>query len=773
MIHWSDSHLLCGGWLTALLLLLLLAGPDRCFAAAPNDNCATATVIPGAGPFPYLSPKVDITTATINGDPPIGEEFYSTRVIRSVWYTFTPAANAIYTLSTCAGAGATDTTADTVMAIYTSSGGCNGPFVEDGGLDDETCSPQASLTRQLLADTMYYLVVWKFCDNCPEDGLNDVQVMVTATIPPPNDTCATAVALQLNIPVTGTTVGARNNYHVASTNGFTGIDQIPSSAPGRDVVYSFTASRAAEYSFKVTGYETSQDPVLYVGLSCPAGSSNEIAAVSAANRALVSTAEEVMCVPMTAGQKVFVFVDDTQAGNPGSGFVIEATECKREREPNDSPADAVALADETHGSLTPAGDRDFYRLGSYPAGWRAFAMVDGEAARNADFDLRITTYSDTVEYDDDNNDPSFAGGSPNLAGTYLTGGASFVVVDYKIPRPTEPYRLYAVVQPPLESAAVEQEPNDSLIEANSSEQNYFYGRLDGPSPSTDADLYAFGVIEGDLIYLGLDCDPYRTNAPFNGRLELLDSAGIPLVTVNDGAFTSAGGTNASPNTLFGVTPAAPGESLIYRSPVEGTYFARVSASPAAGGSGSGHYLLSIAVNGLAGGGFNRAPELSGAAISTPVVAGVPATLQGTIWELDVMDSPTLTVNWGDGETNTYQYSPGRTDFSLTHTYDTASSNLTVSLIVRDGNGTGNSATIPVRVRPFIAPARFLSIEPLPNNRIRLALVGTPLIQYRVETLDTNNTWSSIGTSAANAAGLLIIEDVSPTNRSRIYRAVGE
>jgi hypothetical protein len=774
-IHWTAPGHPVGRWRAALLLsLFILSGSALSFAAAPpNDNCASATVIPGAGPFPYLSPRADITGATTAGDPPITEDFYKTRVVRSVWYVFTPAVNAIYTLATCAGAGATETTADTVMAIYTSSGGCNGPFVQDGSLDDNVCEPQAALTRPLLADTMYYVVIWKYCDNCPEDGLNDVQLMITATIPPPNDTCATAIALQQNIPVTGTTVGARDSYRLAGTNAFTGIDQIPSSAPGLDVVYSFTAGHAAEYSFKVSGYETSQDPVLYVGLACPAGSSNEIAAVRAANRAIVSSAEEVMCLPMTAGQKVFLFVDDTQTNNAGSGFTLEVNECRREREPNDSPADAADLADEVHGSLNAPGDRDFFKLGSYPAGWRAFAMVDGESARNADFDLRVTTFSDTVEYDDDNNDAAFAGASPNLAGTWLTGGASFLVVDYKIPRATEPYRLYAVVQPPLASASVEQEPNDSLAEANSSEQNYFYGWLNGPSPSTDADTYAFGVAEGDLIFLSLDCDPHRTNAPVNARLELFDSAGIPVAAVNDGAFSSAGGTNVSANTLFGTSPSAPGESLVYRSPVEGTFFARVSASPAAGASGAGRYLLSIARNGLVGGdAFNHAPELSNTTISLPVVAGLSAALQGTIWELDLLDAVTLTVNWGDGATNTYQYTAGQTDFSLTHTY-TASTNLNITLSVRDRSGAGNGATIPVRVRPFIAPARFLSIEHLPNSRIRLALTGTPFIQYRVETLGTNNTWSSLGTSTADAAGLFSIEDLAPVDSSRLYRAVGE
>jgi hypothetical protein len=767
------------------LFLVLLAGWCRHgLAAAPaNDTCATPAVIPGSGPFPYLSPVVDISEATISGDPPIAEDFYKTRVIRSVWYTFTPAVNAVYTLSTCAGAGATTTTADTVMALYTSAAGCNGPFAPEGSLDDETCSPQATLTRQLLADTQYYLVIWKFCDGCPEDGRNAVQVHVTRTIPPPNDTCATALPVQLNLPLLGTTVGARNDYQVTGTNAFAGIDQLPSLAAGREVVYSFTASEAGEYSFRAFNYAASQDVLIYLASTCPAGqpgATNQLTPLAAANRAVVNTAEEILCLPMTAGQRVLVFIDDHQGGNAGSDFTLAVTQCQRENErdrPNNSPADATPLACGIEGSLTPAGDRDFYRLGSFPAGWRAFAMVDGEAAQNSDFDLRITTFSDTVEYDDDNNDHSFATSSPNLSGTYLTGSQSFLVVDYKIPRESEPYRLYAVVQPPLADAAAEAEPNDTLAEASSAEQNYFYGTLAGPAPSTDADVYAFGVAEGDLIFIGLDGDPHRTNAPVNAKLELLDAAGTSLVTVNDSAFSSVGGTNLNLDTLFGVTPAAPGEALVYRVPLNTeTLFARVTASPtASASSGAGAYLLSISRNCLIGSeGFNHAPTLSNALVSTPVVVGIPATLRGTIWELDAIDDVTLLVNWGDGTSNRFDYPPGRTEFAVTHTFTSVASNLNVTLSVHDPSGAGNgNVTVPVRVRPVIQAARFLSIQSLSNGPVRLEVEGTPAVEYRIEWSTTMTSWSTLGTRTANGAGRFTIDDAGPMAVTRFYRAVGE
>ena len=171
--------------------------------------------------------------------------------------------------------------------------------------------------------------------------------------------------------------------------------------------------------------------------------------------------------------------------------------------------------------------------------------------------------------------------------------------------------------------------------------------------------------------------------------------------------------------------------------------------------------------------MNHAAELTNAAISSPVVVGLPATLRGTIWELDTVDAPTLLVNWGDGTTNRYDYTPGRTDFAVTHTFNTAYTNFNITLSVRDQSGAGNSAAVPARVRPFIQAARFTSIERLPNSQIRLELQGTPQIEYRIEMHDTNDTWSLLGARTADAGGLFTIDDPSPLNSSRFYRAVGE
>ncbi len=748
-------------------------------AAPANDLCAGAMIIPGSGPFPYSTPVVDISTATTTGDPVLPGEFYPTRVIRSAWFTFTPTANGSYTIASCGGAGATATTADTVMAIYTSASGCNGPFQINGDLDDETCSPQAALTRSLLADTKYYVVVWKFYEGGADDGLNNVQLRVTATIPPVNDTCANAMPLSLNIPAHGSTAGGTDDYWVAvGSPAFTGIDQTPVIASGRDVVYSFTAPRAGNFSFKTFDYDTLEDLVIYVTADCPAaspGSPISLAPIAAANRSLVN-AEQVVCMAMTAGQTVFLFVDDATSGNAGSPFTVEVTGCVREREPNDSPADASPISCGVEGSIGSTIDRDFYTLGNFPPGWRVFAVVDGDAARAADFDLRITTFSDTIEYDADDNDVPFRPSSPNIAGALLPGGPVFAFVNYKTPRAAEPYRLYAVVQPPLAEATVETEPNNTPGEANFSEQNYFHGTLDGGSPSSDVDHFAFNLTEGDLLFLSLDGDPHRTNTPINARLELIDANGEILISVNDGNASSLDSTNIALGNLTATSPTAPGEAILFRAPAEGTFYARVSIPPSAtGSSASGAYLLSISKNCRAGGeGFNHAPALNNVSISTPVVVGAPARLTGSIWDIDLGDTQSLRINWGDGSSNTVNYSSaGRIDFAILHTYTALAASVPIEVILTDSEGLTATVNLHIRVRPPLQPARFTSVSILPNGNVRMDLEGAPQAGYLIEYRSPGSAWLPLGSRTAAANGTFSIEDVTPADTSRFYRATAE
>ncbi len=559
--------------------------------APPNDRCSGAQTIPGAGPFPYLAPPVaDIGAAGIAGDPP--PPSCQSNVSRSIWHAFTPSASGSYSFSVCADAPTGTTVNDTVMAIYASNGVCSGLAELAGGCDDDSCSLEGTQSVlsgvSLTGGETYYVVVWKYDQHPPAGGDTAVQVRVTQVLGPGNDACGTAIPLELDSAAGGTTASSVNDYQVHSGGAcFVGVGQTATTAPGGDVVYRFTAPQAGRYSFRVAGYDQTKNAVVYAASDCPAGPGPATigACLAAANRNTTNPAEEVDCLTLAAAQTAYVYVDETSV-TAGSGFMVTATQCDRETEPNGTPAAADLPACGLEGSIDPAGDADVFALGTPSSGSRVFAVVDGAAAtNNADLDLRVTTAADTLEYDDNNNDVAYGGQSANTSGTPLAGAASYVRVNhFSATSRTEPYRLYASVQPPAAGATPESEPNDGIAAATAGASCYFSGSLGGMA---DVDVFSFTAAAGDLVGLGLDLDPGRDNTPFNGALALLDATGATLVAVNDGAATSS--TTSGAGSLTVKTPNSPGEAIVHRIRAGGTYYARVAHE-----SGTpGDYLLSI------------------------------------------------------------------------------------------------------------------------------------------------------------------------------------
>jgi hypothetical protein len=755
-------------WIWAILVLWLAGAA----AAAPvNDRCSGAEPIP-PGPFPHFTAVSDITLATTNGDPPEASCLFVevTNLSRSVWYTFVPSNTAFYSISTCADAPTATTVEDTFMAIYVSAGGCAGPFTQipttgaTDGCEDDSCGPQfrqAALTTRLNADATYYIVVWQFGNTAPPAGKSSIQLRVTTALPPENDTCSTATELFLNKPMFGTTLLANNDYQLSGSSCFTGVGQRSSIAPGRDVVYSFRAPAAGAYSFKGYNYNNAvgYNLVMYVASSCPAGTSplTVTGCLGAANRNPATSFEEVLCVSLAADQQVFVFVDDDEPDNAGSNFSIEVNACYRETEPNNTPGAAGRLPCPVSGTISSSSDLDYFALGAFPPDSRVFAMIDGNAANIPDFDLRITTMTNTLEYDERDNDPLFGDSSANVAGTPLTGGPAFVQVDGG--SPTEPYRLYAVVQPPLAAATPESEPNNSFPEANAANNNYFYGSLAGPAPSTDADIYAFFADENDLIFLSLDGDPLRNNTPVDAKLELLDADGNVLVTVDDDNSISS--TNMG-TSLVANFPSSPGEALLYRSPAEASYFVRVSLGTGALTlAGAGDYLLSIARNCYAGNtGRNTAPNLGSLTITSPITENESATLNGTIIDPDVGEAFQVIIDWGDGSAMTTNAVLGPNSFSLSHQYlddrpsDTPSDSYTVNAQVFDrfGNTAIGNASLTVQ-------------NDAPSN---INLSGGPINEN--DTLTLSGSFTDAGTLDPHAV-MIDWGDGSPTTTLNLSAGV--
>jgi uncharacterized repeat protein (TIGR01451 family) len=601
------------------------AGP---LAVPANDQCAGAEVAPGSGPFAYLTAATDITDATTTGDPSSSTCADLPSLSRSVWYKFVPTTTALYTISSCLDDYTGTTVPDTVIGVYT--GTCGGSFSQvANGCDEDSCGAldlQAVVRDvQLYSGTTYWIVVWKYGAAAPDPSQSTVQLLISQSLTPSYDTCQSPNVLPSSGIASGTNSLASLDYSISSLSNlcYPGVGQSTpySAAPGPDTIWSYWPTAPGYYSFRAQVTEGSGNLVLYTTSgNCPpagAGPFGCSTGMSVANRNTLSSnwvsAEEVFCQYFATTLPIFMFVDQAETYQNATGYTIELTPCVREADTpsqsnlNDTPATAGALACGTGGSIGVAGDKDFFTLGTPPAGSTLFAMADGvPAGPNNRFDLRVTTAADTLEYDTGNNSPAFGDYSSNVAGTRLTGVASYLRVNYNgDATAAEPYRLYAVVQPPGggaygTSATPETEPNNTAATANASGSMYFSGSTTGSDP----DLYRFCAAEGDLIFLGMDGSPARDGVAFNPTVFLFDQGGGKLINADyslggiyyfdDPGCTAS--TTSGAGSLTATTPYSPAEAATWRARYTGAYYAGARGGSAGAGTPNGNYLLSIAVN---------------------------------------------------------------------------------------------------------------------------------------------------------------------------------
>jgi hypothetical protein len=612
-----------------------------------NDFSTGAVTIPAAGPFPYLTASVNITDATVNSNgtfnnvaDPVGLPIPNDR---TVWFNFSPSITDFYRIETCSQVAPGTTVIDTVLGVF-SGASANGSFglvsANSANNDAVGCGPdgkQSAFTAELLGGSNYWIVAGR-ANNAtspyPTPTSNEVQVRVSKAPPTPGDNVDVAIPLTLNIPQNGTTLLTKNDYQLNAPACFTGIGQTNTAAlnTGRDAVYSFEAPSTANYSFRVTGYNA-PDLVLYVANALPSGAgpftlTSECLRASNRSGSSTNAAEEVFNLPLVAGNTVYIVVDDRGAvSSPGSNFSIEATLTNYENEPNNTPGAASPIFCYTVGSINPTGDVDFYTLGTPPAGSRVFAVVDPLATSGFgnNYDLRVTSDTATLEYDDADNDTNLGANAANIAGTPTTGGPVYLRVNYGgDTTATEPYRLYSVVQGPLASAVTIAEPNNSIAQAGSAASNYYSGTI----TFADSDYYLVTATAGQVIHIALDGDPTRNSTPFDGRIELRDANDNLLILANDGNAASSTAAGAGLNAI---SPRSPGEAIIFRVAQSGMYYVRVAGT---GTSATGDYLLSIAKDCTAGGVVNPTPAsitaTSGSGQSTSVNTTFPLPLTATV-----------------------------------------------------------------------------------------------------------------------------------------------
>lgn len=584
--------------------------PDAVTAPPINDLCSGALTIPGDGPFPNYTTPVNVFEAGTAGDPPRPPITPAITLLRSAWYTFTPAQDGRYVFSACTNFDTATTLNDSLMAAYTSAGGCSGPFTHVANADQGcTFTTQGSeLSLDLAAGTTYYIVIWSSLNHPQNASQANVQIRTTRETSPP-ETCDVAFPLLLNVPTNGTNLNTRNDYELAAGGACFPSPQVPTTAPGSDVVYSFTAPTAGNYAFRLINKTSAfVDYVLYLSSSCPSPDKEGPVVVDcfAAARTGQFTGGEISCVTLAAGQQVYFFVDSPtttgifQSGN--FGVVVERCE-SLESEANDTPATADPLGCGVIGSLGPTiTDRDFYAFGTPSSDVRLYALVDASTSMpENDFDLRVNTTTHTLEFDHRDNGIGPNGGlAPNVAGTRIPAGTTtFLQVDIRQSQgggtaveTGGPYRLYAVAQNHADSVA-EAEPNDTINTSNAAASNYFTGQL----TTGDADHFAFRANAGDVLFLSMDGCPDRGPAGIFAELQLLSETGTRL------ALTRSGSDQVffvpPINSLFAFGPNWRSAAMVVRAPYTGFYVARISHLQ---NTPTGPYALSIAKNCEVGGG---------------------------------------------------------------------------------------------------------------------------------------------------------------------------
>lgn len=752
---------------SVLVAAVVLAG--GAFAQPTNDTCANAEalVVPTNG-TPVLStiaPRIDLAAGTAEASLSC-----NTGAKNTVWYSFVAPTTGNYVIESCD----TATNYDSVLAVYT--GSCASPVAPPSGTAcvDQGC-PSGSASRVVLAltqGTQYYaqLAVWS--SSTPTNAYVG-QIRVVAPLPPSNDTCDPSVpevALNRTVSFVSNAATANDGQVGGNLDGgagtcFLGVGNSTTAAsnlsPGRDVVHRFTPATAGRYNVRLTSSNSSVNSTLHASDSCIAGTPPQTYAppqcIAASNRTS-SLAEQLACVPLAAGQPVYLWADETALSAAGQGLSLDVSRCIEETEPNDTPVTASALSCTVTGGIRTAGDVDFFALGGAPAGSRVFALVEAAASNSTNFDLRVTTSTRTLEYDDSNAATAFGDSSGLVCGTPLTGAPAYLRVTHNSSSTiAEPYTIYSKIE--VGAPSPEIEPNETVATATGGSL-YFSGSIqDG---GTDVDFFSVSANEGDIIFAALDSVPDRndagTTASFNLTLNLFDSTGALLVSGDDSSTTVTLAPNPDAG-LTAITPTVPGDALVWRARSTGTYALRVGKTS---GTTVTAYGLSVSV-----GCADAAPTLTNFTPTSGVPTGGQAvTLTGTNFSVRSV------VRFGTGVASVDSISPTE----LVVRTPASATGGDVSVTVTNGVGLVATASGPYTYEdPPGVPPTLTGVSPTSGRTSGGALVtltGTVFradagVFFEVEGVNQpatavtrNSTTQLVATTPAHAAGSAVVRVVN-------------
>ncbi len=578
----------------------LALGSGAAFAQPANDTCA------GAQMLTFGTDNTAVSTVVTGLDAAAATAEFnmscSSSEKNTVWFAFTPPVSGSYRVETCGRSNYTS-----VVEVYT--GGCASPTVVTGSCvlaSTLLCSPGTAANLALTGGTPYLVQVGLTPTTIAADAF--VQLAVGLQTAPANDVCGGATELTLNQPAmaiiepTLTTLMPANDAQYPTDAGcFVGVGHTNTTtiSVGNDVAFSFRAPATGRYSFRVEpgGPSSTPNATAWLSASCLGGTAPVLydgnACVAAANRTSGSTsnAEMLSCVSLTANQTTYLWVDTVASTTSLASWPVEVSACFPEEENNDDVARANPLSCPVTGGINPAGDVDFFRLGRYP-GARVYALVEGNSTSSTNFDLRLTTATDTLEYDDDDLHVTMGSLSAVIGGAPLPDEETYLRAShFNATTVADPYRLFPMVK--FGAPTPEEEPNDTQATANALGQ-YVSGTL---AATDEFDFFALDARAGDLVMLVIDSNPSRTVAAGNANhnLQVLDPDGVQLVLTSDSGDTpTTTNTAASPGTLSGTTPVWPAEGYVFRAAKNGRYAVRVSrASTSSLVSGDYHLAMAI------------------------------------------------------------------------------------------------------------------------------------------------------------------------------------
>lgn len=216
--------------------LVRVAGKNRAGSAPPNYGRYTLTAAVTSPPNDACQNATNLalgTPMTVSSAGATGEDLTTCgeNDAADIWYTFTPPTSGMYEFSSCGSV------IDTTLALFSSCSqqaacGEDAPGFCGAGKGSR-------LTVSLTAGVGYLVRV------AGVHGATGTIRLVVGRVPPANDTCATAAALTLDVPVAGTLSGAM-------PTGFT-VATCDTTADSPDVYFTFTPAVTRHYRISTCG----------------------------------------------------------------------------------------------------------------------------------------------------------------------------------------------------------------------------------------------------------------------------------------------------------------------------------------------------------------------------------------------------------------------------------------------------------------------------------------------------------------------------------------